>query len=223
MPTGLVFFVGVLLVVLVGAVFSWRREKARAAAWQQAAQKAGFEFQVKADLDEIRAFGDLALYDMGRMRQASNVLTGRDGAGDVKVFDYQYSIGGGGPKSGSQTWQQTVAVFPGACRSLPDFHLMPENPITRWANKTGGIYEDINVESRPLFSSRYLLRGPDETAIRAAFTEQRMAFFEQEQGWVIEVKGGNVGVYRAGQRIRPADLDTFLARSRAVVKALSPQ
>ncbi len=222
MPTGLVFFIAVLAVVLVGAVFSWRREKARAAAWQQAASRLGFAFQAEGDLAQIRTAGDLALFAMGRSRQANNVLTGRTDNNDVMVFDYQYSIGGGGPKSGSQTWQQTVALYPGAARSLPDCHLMPENPITRWANKTGGIYPDINIASRPLFSSQYLLRGPDETAIRAAFTDQRMAFFEQEPGWVVEVKDGNVGIYRAGQRVSPADLATFLERSHRIVGALMP-
>ncbi len=221
MPTALVFLIGVVAVIVIGAILSLRHEKARTAAWQQAARDIGFEFQAQAGLAEIRTYADLALFDMARSREAKNVLTGRIGNDEVKVFDYQYSIGGGGPKSGSQTWQQTVAVYPGAARSLPDFHLMPENPITRWAAEKHGTYQDIDFESRPLFSSRYLLRGPDEAAIRSAFTDERMAFLEQNPGWVVEVKAGNVGLYRAGWRINPTDLETFLEQSHAVVRTLA--
>lgn len=223
MPTALIFFIVVLAAVLIGAVFSFRQEKARTTAWQQAAQSIGFDFQPKAGLEQVRSFAELALFDMGRRREATNVLSGRTGNDDVKIFDYDYTLGGGGPKGGSQTWQQTVVVYPGAGRSLPDLHLMPENPITRWANEKSGIYPDINFDSRPLFSSRYLLRGPDEAAIRSTFTIQQMEFFEREQGWVVEVKAGNVGIYRAGSRIRPADLGTFLDQSHAVMRALMPR
>ena len=75
------------------------------------------------------------------------------------------------------------------------------------------------TESRPLFSSRYLLRGSDETAIRAAFTNEAMATLEQQPGWVVEVKAGNVGIYRAGRRVNPADVGTFVEQSHALVRA----
>lgn len=222
MPTAVIFFIAVVATIVVGAIFSLKREKARTAAWQQAARNIGFDFQGQIGLQEIRAYADLALFDLGHSREAKNVLTGRTGDNDVRVFDYQYSVGHGGPKSGSHTWQQTIALYPGAGHSLPDFHLIPENPITRWAEKHGA-YRDIDFNARPVFSSRYLLCGPDETAIRAAFTDGRMAFFEQQPGWVVDVKAGNVGIHRTGTRVKPADVGTFLAQSHEVVRALQPQ
>jgi hypothetical protein len=181
-----------------------------------AADTMGFAFQDSVHLDDVTARGDLPLYGHGHTKRVSNVLTGRVGDQDVLLFDYQYTTGSG---KESNTRRQTVALFPGGGPRLPDFVLAPENVFHKIGQAFG--YQDIDFDSNPTFSSHYLLRGVNDYAIRTAFPPDTLAFFEQHQGWHVEVRGGCVGIYRAGKRCQPQDLAVFLDQSRAVLGALT--
>jgi len=133
----------------------------------------------------------------------------------VKVVNFQYTTGGG---QHQHTSKQTVAVFPQVTRSLPDLQLAPENVFHKLGQVFG--YQDIDFESNPDFSSRYLVRGPDETAIRAALYPETLSFFAEHEGWTVEIRSGTVGIYRAGQRSKPEDVRTFLEEAREVLRSL---
>jgi hypothetical protein len=211
----LVVLAGLAVFVLV-IVLLKRAERARTEALQQAAATLGLAFERTTDLEQIRALADLAVFGRGHTRCAYNALSGRSGNDDVKIFDYRYTTGGG---KESHTWNQTIALYPGGGRALPDFMLGPENVFHKIGQAFG--YQDIDFESNPGFSSRYLLRGRDEAAIRTAFGIDTLTFLEQHLGWTVEVKAGNVGIYRAGKRCKPDDLPTFLEDSRAVLRMLT--
>ena len=176
----------------------------------------GLNFEGEGDLDQIRALGDLPLYGHGHSRHVKNAMTGRSGTDQVWVFDYQYTTGGG---KESHTWNQTIALYPGGGRNLPDFVLAPENVFHKIGQAFG--YQDIDFDSNPTFSSRYLLRGPDEAAIRAVFRPEALAFFESQPSWTVQVKAGHVAVYRAGKRAKPEDLPTFAEQTRSIVRTLT--
>jgi hypothetical protein len=213
-----IVIVALAVVVLVVALVLLGRkaERARAEALQEASVAMGFSFEAEGDLDQIKALGDLPLYARGHGSRLKNMLSGRAGADDAKIFDYQYTTGGG---KESHTWKQTVALYAGGGRNLPDFVLAPENVFHKLGQLLG--YQDIDFDSSPLFSSRYLLRGPDEAAIRSAFTVDTRAFFEQEPGWTVEVQGGNVGIYRAGKQVAPEDLGAFVQETANALRALT--
>ncbi len=208
--------VGVAVLAVALIVMRARAERARTEGLQQAGLAMGFTFEGTGDLDQIKALGDLPLYGHGHSRHVKNVMTGGGGGAQARIFDYQYTTGGG---KESHTWTQTVALYAGAATHLPDFVLSPENVFHKIGQLLG--YQDIDFESSPGFSSHYLLRGPDEPAIRAAFTVDTRAFFEQEWGWTVEVRGGSVGIYRSGKRVQPEELGTFLQQSRMVLTAIT--
>jgi hypothetical protein len=206
-------FVGLVVTLILT---QRRAEHARTDALQQASLALGLAFEAKGDLDQIRALGDLSLYNEGRSRHVTTVMSGRTGDDEAKIFDYRYTTGGG---KESHTWTQTVALYPGGGRGLPAFVLSPENVFHKFAALLG--YQDIDFDSSPVFSSRYLLHGPDETAIRAAFTVEVRALLEQQLGWTVEVQAGSVGIYRAGKRAKAEEIATFIEESRAVLRALT--
>ncbi len=213
----------VVLVVLAGLavviplfLILRRIERARTEAIQQAGTTLGFTFEPTASEEQIKSLVNLPVFNRGHTRRAYNVLAGRPDGQDVKIFDYRYTTGSG---KQSHTWNQTIAVYPGVARSLPDFVLAPERVFHKIGQAFG--YQDIDFESNPAFSSRYLLRGANEAAIRSAFGADTLAFFELQPGWTVEVQAGNVGLYRAGKRCKPEDLATFLEQARAVVRALT--
>ncbi len=209
---GLVVAAVVVSVILMGR----RAARKRAEAMQATAVDMGFAFEAQGDVGQLAALGDFPLYSHGHSKAAINVMTGRSGGRDMKVFDYRYTTGGG---KNSHTWNQTVAVYPGVARGLPDFVLAPERFVDRIAQIFG--YQDIDFESNPVFSKEYLLRGPDETAIRAAFGIDTLSFLECQPGWTIEVRSGNVAIYRSGRRLDPGIVPSFLAESQALLAALT--
>ena len=217
--TSLPILLAVLSVALVGGLiaYSFKLERDRTEALQALAATMGLTFQPRIDDDLARSFGDLPLFGRGHSRKGTNLLSGQRDGTELRLFDYRYTTGGG---KNSHTYQQTVALFPGAGRGLPDLLLAPENIFHKIGQVFG--YQDIDFESAPDFSSHYLLRGSDEMAIRSAFNIGALQFFGTHQGWHVEVMGGTVGIYKSGIRPKPADLPTFLAEARDALRALVP-
>jgi hypothetical protein len=219
MPVPIAIAIAAVVVFVVALILITRRvERNRTEALRQASVAIGFGFEDTGDVEQIRALGELPLYDRGHGRHVKSVMSGRTAGGDVRIFDYQYTTGGG---KESHTWRQTVALYSGGGHGLPDFVLSPENVFHKLGQLLG--YQDIDFESSPVFSSRYLLRGADEAAIRSAFTADTLGFLEQQQGWTVEVQGGNVGIYRAGKRVKPEEIGAFLEETAAVLRALTHQ
>ncbi len=207
--------VAVLVVVLI--LVARKIERNRTEALRQASVGVGLDFEERGDIEQIRALGDLPIFGRGRGKKVKNLMSGRNAAGDVRVFDYAFTTGGG---KSSHTWTQTIALYPGGGRGLPDFVLSPENPIFHKMGQLLG-WQDIDFESNPAFSSSYILKGGDETAIRAAFAAGTLEFFEQHEGWSVEVQGGNLGIYRSEKRVKPEQMGTFLDETATVLAALA--
>jgi hypothetical protein len=200
----------------IGAVFymSYVYEKKRTAALADACLQIGFNFQPAVSKEQIPTFGAFRIFDSGYRRKAWNLMTGKTDGVAVLLFDYRYTAGSG---RSSHTWTQTVAVFPEA-GGLPDLLLSPE----RWWDKIGDIFghKDIPFEASPGFSKHYLLKGPDEIAIRTAFGAEALWFFEQHPGWSVEAKDGKLAIYRIKSRLKPEEMQTFIAEIGAVRRAL---
>jgi len=215
-PTSVwLFWVALVLVILVVVVVSWRKERARTEALRRVAETAGLMFQAKGDLAALRSLGDVQLFDRGHSKRAANLMTGRVGDDHVAVFDYWFTVGSGKNKN---TTCQTVVLLPSAKRSLPDLQMAPENPVTRLAEKVG--FQDIDIESSPEFSSRYIVRGADEAAIRAALSPRATTYFAGHEGWSVEAKSGHVAIYRHGSRPKPDGLPAFIEEACSAVRNL---
>lgn len=209
-PAFLVSFAAILVVGIL--LWSRRKDKERTEAVRRFARMQGWEFQ---DRGEIRGL-DTWLFKHTRRRSVRNVLTRNADTGPATVFDYRY-IEHHGNHSHAET--QTVAVFRVAGDPPPEFELRPENVLHKVAGLLG--WKDIDFDSHPEFSSKVLLRGPDEAAVRRAFTPPVLSFFERNLGWSVETKGNAVLVYRAGKTAKPDDLAEFVDAATRVHDALS--
>lgn len=144
------------------------------------------------------------------------MMTGRVADREVTFFDYRYTTGSG---KNSHTWHQSVALFPGGAPGLPDFALAPENFFHKIGQVFG--YQDVDFDASPEFSSHYLLRGPDETAIRSSFSADALAFLAEQRGWNVEVRSGHIGIYRSSRRCKPEEAPAYLAESLNVLRAVT--
>lgn len=191
------------------AVQRWRARK-RSAALEQASLRLGMTFQLEDETLSTQPFFRLPLFRRGHSRRWRDILRGSRG-GEVVVFDYVFTVGGG---RSSSTYRQTVAALRVAGRSLPEFTLSPETLITRLGERLG--MQDIDFESSPAFSRSYRLTGADEAAVRELFKPEALHFFASEKGLWVEGAGEWVIVYRRSRRVSPADLPGFLDQAARV-------
>lgn len=213
-----VLFGGAAAIAAIVFYLVYQAEKKRTAALADIALRMGLTFEAKVPKERLAILGPLHLFKRGHSQRAKNLMRGKSEGREVVVFDYQYVTGGG---KNSQTHNQTVVIFPGVATAaaLPEFTLGPEH----WWNKIGELlgYKDIDFEASPEFSKHYLLKGPNEAAIRAAFGAEPLGFFGQKQGWSVESAGGVLAVYRGEKRCKPEEFQPFLAETAAVRRALA--
>jgi hypothetical protein len=206
------FIVVFVAIAIITAIATHKAEKKRTDLLAQIAAETGFDFVPLAEKTFVSTFGALPLFNKGHSKKCKNILQKLVRGSEVTLLDYQYSIGSGKHR---QTYKVTVCVFQAANRNdLPDFDLQPEGFWHKIGSYLG--FQDIDFESHPVFSDAYLLRGPNEAAIRAEFTPSILEFFEKEPvKWSVEARSNRIAVFRPS-RIKPDDLRQFLADATRV-------
>ena len=204
--------VGVLSLIGTIVLIALKVEKKRSEALQAAAERMKFTFSRKGDPDLLDRLKPFHLFSQGHSKKLANVLMGKAGALDVAVFDYAYTTGGG---KHSQHWRQTVIFFERDDMSLPKFTLRPENIFHKIGQVFG--YKDIDFDSHPEFSKRYLLRGEDEEAVRATFGEEARSFYESDLKLSTEAAGPQLIHYRSGKRVSPDEISEFIKQGVRVL------
>ena len=221
------FLIFGLIAALVVAtiVFSQIQARKRTEDLQTVASQLGFIF-AGVERDHHPATPDLTtvLFNRGSSRKFSNALMGTFAGLTTSIFDYRYTTGSG---KNSHTYRQTVAAFSQKLW-LPEFECRPEKFLDRIAEHFG--YHDIDFDSFPVFSRRFVLRGPSEEGIRKLFSPALIQFLEMlpdDARWNIEGNSCTLILYHSDSTV-PPDLDSyrsFLERTSDIAKAFfrSPQ
>jgi hypothetical protein len=203
----------VLAAVLALAYLNHRWEQQRTEALRNVADELGFEFHPGGDPILEGWLAKFHLFSQGHSRKLTNVLRGRTRDLDAAVFDYKYTVGSG---KNARTFRTSVVCFRSDDLDLPEFALRPEDFWQRIGVKVFG-YQDINFDSHPVFSRAFLLRGPDEAAVRELFTDTVLSHFETQPGVSVEGAGTTLLFYRHNKRIEPTDVRSFLTDGFAVL------
>jgi hypothetical protein len=122
------------------------------------------------------------------------------------VFDFEFVTGHGKSK---RTNRQTVVCLRFDGRQLPGFSLRPEgtwDKITAWFGGT-----DIDFETHPQFSRRFIVRGESEQAVRRLFSHPVLEFYEQHPGFSTEGLAHTFVFYRNATLLVPDEISQFLA------------
>lgn len=207
--------VGVVLVGVTGAViYSHYQEKARTEKLRQMAGELGFEFAAEDARLVTEWLAGFHLGGHGHSKKARNVLRAETPALRLTLFEYHYTTGHG---KHQQRHSQVVAAFDFDEPMLPKFELRPEGFFHQIGKLFG--YQDINFDDHPKFSKLYLLRGPDEAAVRELFTPDVRELFEVMPGWSVEGHGGRLLAYRADQRPAPEKWREFMDEAYGIAGA----
>lgn len=192
-------------IIAIAIVVGYYLEKKRTEQLAAAAAELGFEFLLKTDNGFLGQAGNSEMFKRGHSHTYSNILRGVTNDLKVTIFDFRYVTGSGKHK---QTHNQTAVAFQFDGPTLPTFTLEPEHFGHRIAQWFGS--QDIDFESHPKFSKGYLLRGPDEDAIRELFRPDVLEFFEEEPGACVAGVGNHVVYFRHRTRIDPAKIRQLL-------------
>jgi hypothetical protein len=212
-----VFFFGILLLAVVLAVLAIRAERKRTEAFRRAADEMGFEFTPDPGEGVLRRYPGFHLFSQGRRPDVRNLLRGRAGGLEVSIFDYSYVTGSGKSR---HTWRQTVLAFEFDDADLPGFSLRPE----MWFHKIGQWlgYKDIDFDTHPGFSRKYVLRSAEEEAVRGIFNDHVLEYYEANPNVCTEGCGGRLVYYRALKRIDPSEVRSFLEEGFRVLALFRP-
>jgi hypothetical protein len=216
--TAIAFLIGLVAFALIGLlmVTLHRQAAKRRAAMEALAQQAGWTFSGEEVSPETLGAGAFPLFTHGRARKASTVMRLPGDAPAVMVFDYQYTVGSGKHQT---TVSQTVVHVRSPRLSLPPFVLTAENVFHKIGTVFG--YHDIDFDSSPEFSKKYLLRSKEaEDRVRDLFTPSVRVYFEQRVPLSVEGIDNQIVVYKSGRRITPEELQTSVEDAQTIARTL---
>jgi len=177
-----------------------------------------FSFSRKGSDSLTALLNQFHLFSQGHSKKVSNVMNGRTSDIDVTIMGYRYTVGGG---KNSHTWRQTVILFQSSLLRLPSFALRPEHLFHRIGSAFG--YQDIDFDSHPAFSKQYLLQGTEEEAVRNTFTDELLAYLDERKGLSAEGDGDKLVFYRAGKRVAPQNIQSFLEEGFGIFALVKTQ
>ena len=191
---------GAVLAVGAGILIGvQRREKARREGLKRAARRLGLAWEPRDEAVPGDGLERLPLFQVGRRRRADSVMRGEIAGRETIAFDWTYVTGSG---QHSSRHRLTIAAFRVPGTSLPAFQVRPENLFHKMGSALG--WQDIDFDRDEEFSSKFLLRGSDEAAIRSFFTREIRRAFTRDPGWNADCGGEWIALWRSR---RPSDDD----------------
>jgi hypothetical protein len=199
-------FVALIIgILIVAAIIANKRERERTEQMKGVASMLGWQFSETAPLDWIPNLEKFALFNQGHGRTIKNVVYGELEGMKAALFEYRYTVGSGKNQS---TYNQSVVYFEPRNLNAPFFSLRPEHTFHKIIAAFG--YQDIDFGNRPTFSSKYLLRGPDEPAVRNLFNDALLGFYEMNQGSSADGGGNQLFIFRQNERTPPHESQAFV-------------
>jgi hypothetical protein len=197
------FIVVVIGVLVVATLVSHKREQERTRQLRGVGPMLGWQFSEAADLNWIPNLEAFGLFNQGHSKSITNAMYGEIDGVKAAVFDYHYVVGHGKNQS---TYNQSVVYFEPRNLNVPFFSLRPEHLIHKLISTFG--YQDIDFGNRPTFSSKYLLRAPDEAAVRNLFNDALLAFYEVNLGLSADGGGNQLFLFQQNYRQPPHQIQS---------------
>lgn len=177
----------------------------------------GMEFNPRDEWGLINYLEDFKLFRRGFAKRISNILHRQDDLLNLNtyIFDYRFTVSTG---NSARVIRQTVFFIESRKLGLPIFYMRPENIFHRIGEFLG--LQDIDFEEYPVFSDNYLLRGDDESYIRASMDESFLRFFSVEKKWYLEGINYYLLFYRRGRLLKPEQIREFYSKGLEIYRLL---
>ncbi|MEM7475149.1 MAG: hypothetical protein AAF483_09175 [Planctomycetota bacterium] len=207
----LIGFIAMLVIVFVAVnLMEARRKKAM----ESLAREFGFEYSSADEQPLVAQLEEVYLIPPRSPGSVSNVMRGHKDGIEIVIMDYTRIYK-------ERNLEVTVAMLSSDQLNLPHFFMTPEHAGIKLALSMSGL-SDINFDSHPQFSSKYLLLGHDEVAIRKRFGNDVLKLFENENGWTVFAHDDKIFLYRGNKKTAVSQIKNSLDQSIEVLNLLKP-
>ncbi|MBX2798566.1 MAG: hypothetical protein KTR31_12870 [Myxococcales bacterium] len=179
------------------------------------AERYGWTFDPTIHWD-TELLSDFQFFETRPIEYRNNAITGELVPGLMwEISDITFDEGA---LHAAQVYHTTIGVIH-LRTALPDFTLEKEEFFDRLMEFAG--YRDIDFKLFPKFSSKFLLKGDDESELSEFFTEERLKFFEEEEVYHIESRGTRLLIFRYLRLGGAAELVRMVTFCRKLVRVLA--
>ena len=209
---------GLLIATVPGTFRQVREAKAkRLAELSGLAETLGLEVNSAPEEFHAAHLAAFNVFKQGYYRRVEDIVSGTKNQVDIALIDFTFSTGSGNQRVNHR---QSVVYLASPNFDLPQFLLRPETGSDQVAAALG--FNDIDFSDNPEFSNRYLLKGKQETEIRAAFTPEVLTYFETKKTINVEAAGNRLIVYRHGERLEPGPMTELLREGMDILELFTP-
>ena len=203
---------GILFLIIIGVAISVTMGRKRTKKFEEAANEMGLVFLPDGSLELAERLIQFPFFTFGCKRKMKNLIQGDSEEVNIAIFDYEYWTDSDGDAS---VYRMSIAALESVhLKGCPHFTMRPASVWDRLGRVFG--LQDIDFDSHPEFSKRFVLKGPDEEAIRKFFRPALLEFFEKKQGVSVEADPGMMFFYRPNKRVKPEELKAMLAEAYEV-------
>jgi hypothetical protein len=204
---GLVF-IGIIVLVVVGIIFSQIAARKRRSAMLDVATRLGLNFDPDTNRDLPRRFGFMDKLREGSNRYAFNVLSGAHAGHDLILFDYHYQTG-----SGKNTQHHFLSFFVLRLPTFfPELTIQREGFFSKIAQAVG--FEDIDFESHE-FSRKFCVRSQDKKFAYDVCNARMIEYLLANPDLGIEIERDSLAI-AFDRRLAPESIEPNVNRLIAV-------
>jgi len=204
-----VIIIGVIALVIVGAIVCHLQAKKRREAMGALATRLGLRFDPGKSRDMARRFGFLDKLRQGSNRYAFNILSGNYRDHEITAFDYHYETHSTGSKGRRRTHHHHFSFFilplPA---SFPELTIGPEGFFSKIAQAVG--YDDIDFESHE-FSRKFCVRSGDKKFAYDVCNARMIEYLLANPDLMIEIELDSLAV-AFKRRLSPEQIEPNLQR-----------
>jgi hypothetical protein len=188
-----------LLIVYLYSCYRQSAERKRTEQLGAVGRDLDFQFIPDGDPNLLESLSGFQLPYDGKIK---NLLRSRTEKLEVAIFDFRFS-------AGKSPLTHSVIMFriPGA--SLPKFVMEPKDLARKMLWSARGL-QNIHFADSLGFSSKYMLRGDVEQAVRQLFNVAIRDYFAKTNEMRMEGCGHTLLLYRCVVRIKPKEVRKFL-------------
>lgn len=197
-----VIFVAFAALIIFGAIYSHKQQKARRLALEQLAAHRGWQFDPSYDYSHDKQFAEFSLFTTGQSRYAFNTTRGSvtiaDAAWPLQYGDYHYQTtttstdSDGKTKTETQTHTFSYVIVESPYAGAPDLFIRKEGFFDRIASAIG--FADINFESVE-FSRKFVVKSSDKRFAYDVISPQMMEFMLATTPPTVDFRGAKCCLY----------------------------
>ena len=211
MPAGFILiFIVFVAIMIIGGIFSHRRQKERQAALALLANDLGWSFDHARNHAHDSQFRQFSLFNTGGSRFGYNTLRGTLSVNNsrwvTQMGDYHYVTKSGTGKNRSTTthrFSYLIVLMPYAL--VPDLKIRREGLFDRIGSFIG--FDDIDFESAE-FSDRFHVKSSDKRFAYDIIHPRMMEFLLADEPPTLEIRGNHCFIHTRQSYWTPEEFRT---------------